>query len=369
MRVPFSFLTEQFANPEPILAHLREFLRRCDFTLGEEVTEFEKRYASYCGAKFAVGVGSGTDALFLGLKIAGVQPGDEVITAPNSFIATTGAIVQAGGRPVYVDVQPNMNLSAEAIEPAITEKTRAILPVHWAGVPADMEKIMEVSRRRGIPVVEDCCQALGARVGDRHVGTFGVVGAFSVHPLKPLHVWGDGGILVTNSEDAARRLRLLRNHGLDGRDTVATYGYNTRLDNVQAIVGLHVMETLDETISKRVIAAQRYDEAFSQKRFSGLLEVPPRDSRLHSVVHLYMIYSKERDRLLKHLTSKGIEAKVHYPTPLHLQPAAKLWGHEEGSFPQTERQSRESITLPCHQYLTSEHLNFVIDEVASFYGV
>ena len=246
MRVPFSFLVEQFAGPEPIFRKIGEFLKRCDFTLGEDVVGFEKRYAQYCGAKYAVGVGSGTDALFLAMKAAGVRPGDEVITVPNSFIATTGAIVQAGARPVYIDVGEDLAMRSDAIEAAVTNRTRAVMPVHWAGYPADMEEICRVARKHDLLVIEDSCQALGAKIRDKHVGTFGVAGAFSLHPIKPLHVWGDGGMIVTDSEDLAGSLRLLRNHGLEGRDVVRRFGYNSRLDNVHAIVGNHVMDTLEK---------------------------------------------------------------------------------------------------------------------------
>lgn len=369
MRVPFSFLTEQFSDPEPIFAKIREFLKRCDFTLGEDLVEFERRYAEYCGVKFAIGVGSGTDALFLSLKAAGVEPGDEVISAPNSFIATTGAIVQAGARPVYVDVGEDMNLNPMRVEAAITKKTRAILPVHWAGNPADMEALARVAKDNNLILIEDACQALGARIGGKHVGSFGIAGAFSTHPLKPLHVWGDGGMIITDSADFAARLRLMRNHGLEGRDTVAMYGYNSRFDNLQAIVGNHVMDSLDETIDKRIAHAEHFDAAFNESRFGERVKVPPRKLMKKHVYHLYILSVEKRDELLTHLNSHGIEAKVHYPVPLHLQPAAEMFGYEEGMFPNTERQSQSTLTLPCHQYLKQDHIDFVVEKVAEFYGV
>lgn len=369
MKVPFSFLTEQFANPEPIFDKIRAFLKRCDFTLGEDLLEFERRYASFTGAKHAIGVGTGTDALFLSLKVAGVEAGDEVITPPNSFIATTGAIVQAGATPVYVEIKDDQTIDPALIERAITRKTKAILPVHWAGAPADMPRIMEVANRHRIPVVEDACQALGAQIDGKCVGTFGLLGGFSAHPLKPLHVWGDGGIIVTNSDEAEKQLRLLRNHGMSDRDTIAVFGYNSRFDNLHAIVGNVVFETLQETIDKRIGHANLFDKKLGNESLKGLVKIPPRTAAFKHVYHLYIIEVQKRDELLKFLNSKGVEAKIHYPIPLHLQPAAKPWGFKKGDFPKTERQSDATITLPCHQYLNTEQVEYAASCVKEFYGV
>ncbi len=368
MKVPFSFLTEQFATPEPIFDKIRSFLRRCDFTLGEDVDEFERRYAAFTGARHAIGVGTGTDALALSLKVLGVNPGDEVITCANTFIATAGAIVQAGAKPVFVDCGDDLLIDPERIEGAITSKTAAILPVHWAGAPAAMETILELARVHRLPVVEDACQALGAKAGARPVGTLGATGAFSIHPLKPLHVWGDGGVIVTNDDEICRKLRLVRNHGMATRDEIEVFGVNSRLDSLQAIVGNHVFTSLPETLGKRIGYAERYDRAFGDKSFRGKIEVPLRPEGTH-VFHLYQIFSKDRDGLLGTLKAKGIEAKVHYPIPLHLQPAARELGYRKGDFPKTERVSYESVTLPCHQYLSEAQIDFTIAAVAEFHGV
>lgn len=368
MKVPFSFLTEQFENPEPIFNAIRGFLKRCDFTLGEDLIEFEKKYARYTGAKHAIGVGTGTDALFLSLKVAGVGPGDEVITPPNSFIATTGAIVQCGARPVYVDSGVDQTIDCAHIEAAITPRTKAILPVHWAGAPADMPRIMAIANRHGLPVVEDACQALGARIDGKHVGTFGLLAGFSCHPLKPLHVWGDGGVIITNSDDLADRLRLLRNHGMSDRDTIAIYGVNSRFDNLHAIVGNYVFETLDATIEKRIAYAARYDAALGSGRLASHITLPKRHAERKHVYHLYKFEVEKRDDLQRFLVSKGVEAKVHYPIPLHLQPAAKPWGYERGSFPVTERESDHTITLPCHQYLSPAQIDHAIAMVTEYFA-
>lgn len=367
MKVPFSFLTDQFESPDTILSKIRESLKRCDFTLGKDLTEFEKKYAKETGCKHAIGVGSGTDALFLSLKAVGVGSGDEVITVPNSFIATTGAVVQAGARPVYVDCDASLNIDPEKIEAAITPKTKAILPVHWAGGPCAIEEILKIANKHGIPLVEDACQALGAEWDGKKIGSFGMVAGFSVHPLKPLHVWGDGGVITTNDDAIASRIQILRNHGLVDRDTVSTYGYNSRFDNVQAIVGNCVFETLEATIEKRIRYAKVLDEAFSTEELRSHITLPSRAKEGKHVFHLYQFQVKERDKLLKHLIENGIEAKIHYPIPLHLQPAAHSFGYRKGDFPCAERQSEQSITLPCHQYLNENHLQYMIDTVSNFF--
>ncbi len=365
MRVPFSYLTEQFANPEPIFEKIRAFLKRCDFTLGEDLTEFEKKFAAYGQSKHAIGVGTGTDALFLSLKACGIENGDEVITPPNSFIATTGAIIQTGARPVYVDIADDMNIDINLIESAITERTRAILPVHWAGCPAKMEAICQLAKDHHLAVVEDGCQAMGARINGKAVGTFGACAAFSFHPLKPLHVWGDAGMILTNDDILSEKLRLYRNHGMKDRDTIVEYGVNSRFDNLHAIVALHEFETMDSTIEKRIQWAKYYDNALS-----GIesIQIPKRAPNDRHVYHLYIIQGERRDELLKYLNHHGIEAKVHYPIPLHLQPAAKRFNYKQGQFPKTEAQSQHSITLPAHQYLKEEQISFVVDKVKKFYA-
>ncbi|MEZ4750776.1 MAG: DegT/DnrJ/EryC1/StrS family aminotransferase [Bdellovibrionota bacterium] len=365
MKVPFSFLTEQFSDPEPIFDSIRNFLKRCDFTLGEDLLEFEKKYATYTGAKHAVGVGTGTDALSLSLKMLGVGAGDEVITPPNSFFATTGAIVQAGATPVFVDAAAgDLNIDVSQIEAAIGEKTKAIVPVHWAGCPADMPAIMSLAKKHGLFVVEDACQALGAKINGQHVGTFGDAAGFSCHPLKPLHVWGDGGVIITNSDSLAEKLRLYRNHGMEDRDTIRFWGVNSRFDNLHAIVGNYVFETLDETIETRIAHATRYDAALSGKELAAHLEVPKRNPENRHVFHLYKIQVKDRAGLLEHLKAAGVEAKIHYPTPLHLQPAAVEMGHKSGDFPVTEDESAHTMTYPLSPVFEYRNIDRLYDRAS-----
>jgi len=288
-----------------------------------------------------------------------------VITAANTFIATAGAIVQAGARPVFVDVLDDFNLDPGKIEAAITPRTKALLPVHYAGQPAKMKAVMEIASRHRLPVVEDACQAITAAINGTLVSNFGVAAGFSLHPLKNLNVWGDGGVIVTNSQELDRTLRLLRNHGLKNRDEVEIFGYNCRLDTLQAIVGNHLIRDTE------AITAVRIKNAFALD--AGLVPLVPRvrlPRRLPNerhVFHLYMFEADDRDRLLAFLHEREIEAKVHYPVPLHLQPAGRRLGYKDGDFPIAEKQAKRIITLPVHQHLTRDQVQFMVDSVTAFY--
>jgi dTDP-4-amino-4,6-dideoxygalactose transaminase len=365
MKVEYSYLKEQFKNPEPILKAMKDQLKRCQFTFGPEMIEFEKRFAGLIKTKYAIGVGTGTDALFLPMKALGIGTGDEVISAPNSFIATTGAIVATGARPVYVDVLDDFTINADLIEDAITKRTKAILPVHYTGAPANMPKIMRIAKKYNLPVIEDACQSISAAINGRPAGTFGIAGGFSLHPLKNLNVWGDGGIVVTNSRKMRDKILLLRNHGLKGRDEVEIFGYNSRLDTIQAIVGNFLIKQANWITNKRIENANRLDKALSE--LPDYITLPPRRKGYRHVYHLYMFFAKKRDQLLRHLINNGIEAKVHYPIPLHLQRAARYLGYKKGDFPVTERHCKTIITLPVHQHLTESQIDYMIDKIKEFY--
>ncbi|MFQ5912854.1 MAG: DegT/DnrJ/EryC1/StrS family aminotransferase [Nitrospinota bacterium] len=364
-KVRFSYLPQQFAESGEILAEIRRHLLSCNFTLGPEVEQFEKSFSALIGTRHAVGVGSGTDALMLSLKALGVGPGDEVITAANTFIATVGAINAVGARPVLVDVTPYFTVDPGRVEEAITPRSKVLLPVHLTGEPADMKPIMEIASRRGLAVVEDACQAILAKVDGRTAGTFGAAAGYSLHPLKNLNVWGDGGIVVTDSRDLDGRLRLLRNHGLRSRDEVETLGYNSRLDSIQAIVGNWLIKQVEDITAKRIANAAKYDEAFAE--LEGDVAIPPRRPNVRRVFHLYMIEARRRDDLYRYLREQGVEAKIHYPIPLHLQTGLAPLGYKEGNFPEAERQARSILTLPADQHLASEQIEFAIEAVHSFY--
>ncbi len=364
MNVPYSYLSRQFAEIDEILEDIRALVKSGDFTLGKPMQQFEESFAKLIGAKYAVGVGSGTDALFLALKAAGIRPGDEVITAANTFVATAGAIETAGARIVFVDSNAKGVIDPAKIEKAVTSKTRAIMPVHWAGQPADMPKIMKIAEQHRLKVIEDACQAIGSAVGGKRTGTIGLLGGFSLHPLKNLNVWGDGGVVTTNSEQMRDKLRLLRNHGMSSRDEYAFYAYNSRLDSLQAVVGNHLIKDVEWITKTRIANAKRLDLALS--KIKGVT-LPPRDANETHVYHLYQFFAKDRDKLLKFLVGRGIEAKVHYPIPLHLQPASRYLGYKKGDFPNAERQGTDTITLPVHQHLTDAELEHMISSIHEFY--
>lgn len=366
MKVKYSYLEEQFKDHGAIFDDIDELIKTGDYTLGKPVQEFEQKFADLVGARYAVGVNSGTDALFLSLKAIGVGAGDEVITTPNTFIATVGAIVASGARPVFVDVTDEFTIDPVLIEEAITPMTKAIMPVHYAGHPADMMEIMDIAKKHALPVVEDACQAISAAINNRCAGTFGATGCFSLHPLKNLNVWGDGGIIVTDSEEMHDRLILLRNHGLQNRDIVEIFGYNSRLDSLQAVVGNHLIKDIHKITETRIKWAKKFDQALSE--LGDFITIPERQSNKRYVYHLYMIMVKNRDKLLSYLIENGIEAKVHYPIPLHLQPASARLGYKEGDFPVTESQCKSIITLPVHQHLTEEQTDYIIEKIKEFYS-
>jgi dTDP-3-amino-2,3,6-trideoxy-4-keto-D-glucose/dTDP-3-amino-3,4,6-trideoxy-alpha-D-glucose/dTDP-2,6-dideoxy-D-kanosamine transaminase len=365
LAINHNYLPQQFADHDEILSKVREVVIRGDFTLGEEVDRFEAEFAALSGTRHAIGVGSGTDALFLSLKALEIVPGDEVITTPYTFYATIGAIVTAGARPVFVDIDDSCNIDASRIEAAITKKTRAIMPVHWSGNPCDMDQIEAVAARHGLAVVCDACHAIDATYRGRPSGVLGTAACFSLHPLKNLNVWGDGGIVATNSDALADRLRLLRNHGLAGRDECRIFAYNSRLDTVQAVVARHLLAKLGHITESRIAHATYFDQ---QLRSIPQISIPRRDADKRAVYHFYMVSCELRDELQKHLIERGVDAKVHYPVPMHLQPAAAAFGHKPGDFPVTEARATRALSLPVHEFITREQQDFVVETIGMFYA-
>jgi len=360
-----NYLREQFADCDDILAKIREVVVRGDFTLGCEVDELEREYADLCGARHAVAVGSGTDALLLSLKAAGVAEGDEVITTPFTFYATVGAIVTAGGTPVFVDVGDDYNIDGAQIASKISKNTKAIMPVHWSGRPCEMDVIESVAEKHGIPVVIDACHAICSSYKGRKVGELGTASCFSFHPLKNLNVWGDGGIVTTNSTHIANQLRLLRNHGLVTRDRCQVFAYNSRLDTIQAVIARHMLCKIAHITESRIANAAYFDA-----QLAGIagIKLPERRADIREVFHLYSLLCEDRDSLQRFLLGRGIDAKVHYPTPMHLQPAAAFLGHQAGDFPTTEKICGQTLSLPVHEFISKEQQDHVIACVKDFYG-
>lgn len=363
--VRYSPLGQQFADCENILGEIRRLVASGDFTLGKVVAEFEAMFAKALGVRHAIGVGSGTDALKVPLKALGLGPGDEVITAANTFWATVGAISEVGATPVFVDCDDSFGMDLDLVEAAVTPRTKAIMPVQLAGNVIDMHRLMRIATAHSLPVVEDACQSLFGEWAGQKAGTFGVAAGFSMHPLKIINVWGDAGIIATNDDEVGRLCRLLRNHGLRTRDEMEILGYNTRLDSLQAVVGKHMLPEVPSWIEGRIANAAYLDAAFS--RIPGI-RIPPRDSRCKSVYLLYILFADQRDDLLAHCLAAGIEAKVHYPIPLYRQKALRHLGYKVGTFPVTDRHAREMITLPVDQYLSKDNLDRMISVVASFYA-
>jgi aminotransferase EvaB len=364
-RIQHNYLYDQFADRKEILEKIEGVVRRGDFTLGEEVDRFEEEFASLIGVKYAIGVGSGTDALFLSLRALNIQPGDEVITTAFTFYATVGAIVTAGATPVFCDIGDDFNLNIDLIESKITSKTKAIIPVHWSGRPCSMYKLMELSNSTGIPVIEDACHSILAEINGQKTGTFGLTGCFSFHPLKNLNVWGDGGIVTTNSEEINSKIRLLRNHGLSDRDTCEVFAYNSRLDTVQAVVAHHMLPKLSDLTNQRIQNAKFLDAALE---LLPQIRIPARVEGIKEVFHIYSFHAENRDKLQKHLNSKGIDAKVHYPKPIHLQPAAQKYGHKIGDFPKSESAAHDTLSLPVHEFISESDLDFMVREIKAFYA-
>ena len=365
MRVPYNYLPFQFADPEPIIAEWRKVILSTEFTLGPWVEAFEKKFAAYVGMKHCVSVNNGTDALILALKSAGIGPGDEVITVANTFYATVGAIVAAGARPVFVDCDDRFQMDAGLIEAAITPRTKAILPVHWAGASPDMPRVVEIANARGLVVIEDACPAVGAHVNGKHAGTFGKVNAFSMHPLKPLNVMGDGGMVVTDDNKLADWMHKYRNHGMVDRDHIDMWGVNMRLQPLQAVVGSRVLDTVKDLVAARNRNADLLDEGLRQ--LPNFVRLPVRPEGNIEAYQLYMACFARRDELRAFLVSREIEAKVHYPVPLHLQKAAASLGYKRGDFPKAEQQADELITLPNHQFVSAEQVRFMVDSIREFY--
>ena len=364
MKVRYSYLKQQFSNSPKLWSDLKKFVDTGDFTLGKPLSIFEKRFAKLIGTKYAVGVNSGTDAIKLSLKILGVKPGDEVITAANTFVATVGAICELGAKPVFVDCDDTFCMNTSLIEKKISKKTKAIVPVHFTGYMTNMIKLNKISKKYKIPVVEDACQSILASINKKNSGTWSDFGAFSLHPLKNINVWSDGGIIVTNNKKYYDQLNLLRNHGLKDRDNVEICGYNSRLDTFQAVVGNWLIPKAKQIAKQRIKNANYYDKGFSKIHE---IKIPPRINNYKIVYHLYIVFAKYRDELLDYCLKKGIEAKIHYPIPIYRQKALKFLKHKKGDFPITDRHAKSIISFPCDQHLSIKEQDYVISVVNNFY--
>jgi dTDP-4-amino-4,6-dideoxygalactose transaminase len=356
-KIPYLDLHSQYNDiREEALAALEAVCESTRFSQGPITAEFEEAYADYCGVKHCVSVNSGTSALHLAMRCLDIGPGDEVITVPMTFIATTWAISYTGARPVFVDIDPERRtMDPGKLEAAISERTKAILPVHLFGQPADMESILLIADRHGIPVIEDAAQAHGAYYRGRRAGQFGVMGCFSFYPGKNLGAYGEGGALVTNDGKLASRARALREHGQSQRYYHDEIGYNYRMDSFQAAILNIKLSRLDEWNVSRDRLACEYSESLV-----GLpIKLPTHFEDSKSVWHCYVIESERRDDLRSRLMGAGIETGIHYPVPVHLQRAYAFLGHRPGDFPISEELSRRCLSLPIYPELTSAQIRAV----------
>ena len=362
MKVPFLDLrVADDAERRELTDAVETVLRHGRFVFGPEVEELEGRLAAACGRRFAVGVGSGTDALILGLKSLGIGPGDEVITTPLSFVATVNAIRFVGAVPVFADVGDDLNLNPDSIDSLVTQATKAILPVHWTGRVCRMAEIMALAERHGLMVVEDCCQAFGASRNGAPAGSFGAVGCFSMNPMKVFAACGEAGFVVTEGEDTAETLRALRYNGMVDRDVCGYVSHNARLDTVHAAMLLKRLERYPDVVAKRRDTALFYDGALA-----GVVEPPPIDEGGASVYYTYTVLAEERDRLRAHLAEKGIETKVQHLPLMPDQPAHRASAPSD--CPNARRLMERALSLPVSEKVSAAQRQYVADCIRAFYG-
>ncbi len=366
--VPLVDLSAQYASIRPeIDAAIHSVITRSAFIMGPDVREFEAHFAAYCTAGFAVGVASGTAALDLTLRACGVGPGDEVITAAHTFIATAEAISAVGARPVFVEIDPQTyNLNPDAAAAALTPATRAILPVHIYGQPADMTRIMEIARASDLVVVEDAAQAHGASWRGRRVGTLGHAACFSFYPGKNLGAYGDAGAVTTDNARIAEQVSLLRNHGRHSKYLHDIKGFGERIDTLQAAILAVKLRYLEAWTAARRRLAARYTELLAD--LAGEIVLPSVHPDAEPVWHLYVIRTPQRDALLEHLNRHGVGAGIHYPTPLHLQPAYADLGYVRGNLPITEAVADTCLSLPIFPEMTNAQQEHVVTTLRAFFG-
>lgn len=361
--VPYVDIGAQFIEErDELMPIIERVLSSGQYIGGAFVDSFEEKAARLVGTRHAIALNSGTDALFLGLQALGIGAGDEVITPPNSFVASTAVIVNIGARPVFVDVLPDQNIDPDKIEAAITPRTKAIMPVHLTGRVSDMAPIMEIARRHGLAVIEDAAQAIGSRYDGRAAGSIGDIGCFSTHPLKNLNACGDGGFLTTDSDEIAGRIRLLRNHGLVDRSTVSIFGIVSRMDALQAAILDYRIDRLEGITARRRANAAEYQRLLDPT----VVFHPPERNIEYNTYHTFVVQVDRRDALQRHLADQGIGTAIHYPVPIHLQPAAAALGHGLGDFPMVERQAERILTLPVNQSLDAAAIARVATAVNDF---
>ncbi|HKR02216.1 MAG TPA: DegT/DnrJ/EryC1/StrS family aminotransferase [Pyrinomonadaceae bacterium] len=373
MKVPLLDLQAQYDSiKEELNSALRRVMDSQQFIMGPDVRALEDEVISYTHARHAIACASGSDALLLALMALDVKADDEIITTPYSFFATAAAVARLGARPVFVDIEPDTyNLDVSKIEAAVTERTRAIMPVHLYGQCAEMNAMMGIAESLKLPVIEDAAQAIGATDGaGRQAGTIGAIGCFSFYPSKNLGASGDGGMLTANDDALAERLRMLRVHGSTTKYYHSLIGINSRLDSLQAAILRVKLPYLDKWSDARRANAERYDQLFIDAGLTEVIGLPAVRDNVRHIFNQYVIRVRDgrRDQLREHLKEEGVGTDIYYPVPLHLQECFAYLDHREGDFPEAERAARETIALPIYPELTAEQQGYVVESIRGFYG-
>ncbi len=364
MRIPFVNPNRQWKiEKKHLLKIIDKTLLNDNWVGGRNIKKFENNIKKLCKTKYAASLNSGTDALTLGLHILGIRRGDEVITTPNSFIASTAVIVHLGAKPVFIDVLDDQNMNPDLLENAITKKTKAIMPVHLTGRVCEMTKIMKIAHKYKIPVVEDAAQSVGSLYNNKPAGSFGEIGCFSAHPLKNLNAIGDSGYLTTNNFEIYKKVIELRNHGMVDRNKVKRFGHVSRMDNVQAAVLNYRLKNLKNVILKRRKNVELYNRYLDPKN----IFIPAEKNYQFNSYHTFVVQVDKRDQLKRYLQRNNIMTAIHYPIPIHLQPAAKFLGYKKGDFKYAENQAKKILTLPVNQYLKKNEIKRISDKINYFY--
>ena len=364
MKIKFVNLKKQWNKErKDLLKIIDRTINSGDWVGGKNIQLFEKKISKICNTKYAVALNSGTDALTLALFSLGVKKGDEVITTSNSFVASVSAIVHLGAKPVFVDVLPDQTMDPSLLEKKITKKTKAIMPVHLTGRVSEMNEINRIAKKYNIPVVEDAAQSIGSKYYNKPTGSLGKVGCFSAHPLKNLNAIGDGGYLTTNDKKIFKKVIELRNHGMIDRNKIKNFGHVSRLDNLQAAVLNFRLKKLQKVIEKRRKNFKLYKKFLNR----DFVFFPDEKKYQFNTYHTFVVQVNKRDSLIKFLKKNKISTAIHYPIPIHLQPAAKYLKYKKGSLKNTEKQSKKILTLPINQYLKDSEIKFISKKINLFF--
>jgi len=346
-----------------IVSIFKKILSKGDFVGGSEIVKFEKNISKLCNRKYTVALNSGTDALTFGLHLLGVRKGDEVITPPNSFIASTAVIDHLGAIPVFADVLDDQNIDPKEIEKKITKKTKAIMPVHLSGRMAKMKEIIKIAKKYKLKVIEDAAQSIGSKLFDRASGSYGDVGCFSGHPLKNLSAIGDAGYIVTDNYKIYKKIKSLSNHGMENRNIIKNFGYVSRMDNIQAAFLNHKLNSLNSIIKARRRNAEIYKKELNRSKVFFIDE----RSEEFNTYHTFVVQVEKRNKLKKFLLNKNIQTSIHYPIPIHLQPASLKFGYKKGDFKNAENQSKRILTLPINENLSIKQIKYICKMINKFY--